>query len=111
MEIKGKVVSILEVQTGEGKKGTWRKGGFVIETEGQYPKNIAIDLFNDILDKCPKVGDVVTSHLNIESREFNGKWYTNISAWKLEGNSANTQSTQGAPAPITGGAEPDDLPF
>lgn len=111
MEIKGKVVNILEIVTGEGKNGQWKKGGFVIQTEGQYPKDIAIDLFNDVLDKCPKVGEVITAHVNIESREFNGKWYTNIGAWKLEGNSANPQSTQETQAPITGGAEPDDLPF
>ncbi len=109
MEIKGKVVSILDVQTGEGKNGTWKKGGYVIETEGQYPKQIAIDLFNDKLDSCPKVGEVVTSHINIESREFNGKYYTNVSAWKIEGSA----STNDVPAQqnIGAGAEPDDLPF
>lgn len=84
LEIKAKVVSILEVQTGESAKGTWNKGGYVIETNDKYPKKIAIDLFNDRLDDCPKVGEIVTSHLNVESREFNGKWYTNISAWKID---------------------------
>jgi hypothetical protein len=84
MELKAKVVSILEVQTGEGKNGEWKKGGYVVETDGDYPKKVAIDLFNDKLDNCPKVGDIVTSHLNIESREFNGKWYTNVGAWRID---------------------------
>lgn len=85
MNVKGKVVSILEVVTGEGKNGLWTKGGYVIETlDDKYPKKIAIDLFNDNLDNIPSVGEVVTSHLNIESREFNSKWYTNVGAWKID---------------------------
>jgi len=110
LSIKGKVVAILEVATGEGKNGTWKKGGYVIETEGQYPKTVAIELFNDTLENhCPKVGEVVTSHLNITSREYNGKWYSNVGAWKVEKSDASNDAPP--QQNIGGGAEPDDLPF
>ena len=83
MEIKGKVISVGPVQKGQGKKGEWQKQIFVIETEGQYPKQAAITLWND------KVGSVtfdetVTASIDIESKEFNGKWYTEVKAWKVD---------------------------
>jgi hypothetical protein len=110
MEIKGKVVSILEVQTGTSAKGEWRKGGYVIETlDDKYPKKIAIDLFNDNLDDCPTVGEVVKSYINIESREYNGKYYTNIGAWKIEKEGATQENNENTP--VNSGEETDDLPF
>ena len=83
MEIKGKVTHILEPVTGTSAKGDWKKQTFVIlEDKEQYPKSIAIDAFNKDLEF--KVGDVINVSINIESREYQGKWYTNVGMWKSE---------------------------
>ena len=84
MEVSGKIIHVLETLTGTNKEGKeWTKQGFVIEEiEGEYPKKIAIDAFNK--DFSLVEGSIVTVSVNIESREYNGKWYTNVSAWKID---------------------------
>ena len=114
MEIKGKITHVLETQTGEGQKGTWVKQNYVlIETEGSYPKLIAFDAFNK--DFNLKVGDIVNVSINIESREYKDKWYTNISAWKVDviGNDANIpeQKISAPPPPDDYDGGINDLPF
>jgi len=53
MEIKGKIIAILPMQTGEGKNGTWKSLDAVIETDGQYPKKVVFNLFGDKIDTYP----------------------------------------------------------
>ena len=84
MEIKGKVTSVGAVQKGQGKKGEWQKQTVVVETEGQYPKNVALTLWNDKVGSAT-YGEAITASIDIESREFNGKWYTEVKAWKIDG--------------------------
>lgn len=83
--VKGKVVQILPQQIGESANGSWKKQEFVIETEGTYPKNICILGFKDMADQVAKLnnGEEVEVFVNIESREYNSKWYTDIKAWKI----------------------------
>ena len=115
MELKGKLIQLLPEQTGKGKNGEWRKQEAVIETQEQYPRKICVTFMKDNIQKIQSfaIGDIVTVHINIESREFNGKWYTNISGWKIEGQKVEAQST---PAPMPTDAEPipeggDGLPL
>lgn len=87
MQVEGTIIQVSEPVTGSTKKGgTWAKQDFVIETGGQYKKNIALSLWGD--DKIQKYdlekGLKITAHLDIESREHNGRWYTDIKAWKIE---------------------------
>jgi len=85
MEIKGKVIQILPEQTGEGKNGKWRKNRFVIETQDQYPKKIAIDVWGDKWDNFQvAVGEEINVGFDVESREWQGKWFTDVKAWKVE---------------------------
>lgn len=85
MEIKGKVVKVLQKQTGEGKNGTWVKRSFIIETEGQYPKKVQISSFGDKLNvELIKEGNYLNVSIELESREYNGRWYTDVRAWKIE---------------------------
>ncbi len=93
MEISGKIIAVLPQATGQGKNGMWRSQDYVLETSTsgeQYPRKVCFNLFNDKIDKYPlAIDDVVTVSFDIESREYNGRWYTSIKAWKIEKNAVN----------------------
>ncbi|PKP27731.1 MAG: hypothetical protein CVU02_02790 [Bacteroidetes bacterium HGW-Bacteroidetes-19] len=87
MEISGKLIQKLPLQSGVGKTGTsWQKQEFVIETIETYPKKICANLWGDKADilQSINIGDQVVMSFHVESREYNGKWYTDVKAWKLE---------------------------
>lgn len=93
MEITGRIIQILELTSGEGRNGSWKKQSFILETEGQYPKKVCITLFGDKIDKNPiSVGELVTASIEIDSREFNGRWYTDVRAWRVAKGSGNEYS-------------------
>jgi len=83
MEITGKIIKVLPMQSGAGKNGEWKKQEFIIETPGDYSKKVCIEAMNAMADTVFSIGETVTCHINIESREFNGKWYTTAKLWKL----------------------------
>lgn len=96
MNISGKVVQVLPIQTGTSKAGNpWQKQEFVLEQGGQYPRKVCISLFGDNVAKIPQVGQDVMVSVDIDSREFNGRWYTEIKAWNI----THTGAQQTAPAP------------
>ena len=114
MEVKGVITQILPTETGQGKNGEWKKGGFILQQEGKYPKDVSIGLWGDKLDEFKHgVGECVSVSINIESREYNGKWFTNIQAWKID--SDNGVTNQEPAMPSGDGQIPDnasdDLPF
>lgn len=95
LTITGEVIDVLEEQSGQGKNGTWRKQQFIMETPGQYPKQVCVIQWGDNIDKfAVKKGETVTAHIDLQSREFNGRWYTDVKAWKI----ARDQQGAGAPA-------------
>ena len=113
MELKGKVIQLLPPQTGMGKKGQWKKQEFIVETQTQYPKKVCLSVWGDKIDQFKiSEGDIVNISVDLESREYNGRWYTEARAWKIEKVGSNVQSAD----PI--GDEPfaasstsvDDLP-
>lgn len=87
LEIEGKVVMLLPEQSGtSGKTGKeWRKQGFVIETQEQYPKKAVFNVWNDTVDAVKQLasGTKVKVSFRIESREYNERWYTDLTAWKI----------------------------
>lgn len=120
MEITGKIINILPEETGQGKNGPWKKQSFIIETQEQFPKKVCIVNWGDKVDlKSNGINTVVTVSINVESREFNGKWYTDVKAWRMiKADSGKTSST--TPEYIPPEAEPsfeseegpvNDLPF
>lgn len=126
MNISGKVVQVLPIQTGTSKAGNpWQKQEFILEQGGQYPRKVCISLFGDNVAKIPQVGQDVMVSVDIDSREFNGRWYTEIKAWNVvqagaqqaapapqqvaTAPAAAPAQPQPAPAPQAGVA--DDLPF
>ncbi|UBM60846.1 DUF3127 domain-containing protein [Marinilongibacter aquaticus] len=115
MEISGNIIQVLPLQTGEGRNGAWKKQDFVIETEGQYPKKVCVSMWGDKIDaSLIQVGQSVTASIDIESREYNGRWYTDVRAWKIDGqggmNNAPDAGMGNAEIPASLEGE-DDLPF
>ncbi|MBO6522954.1 MAG: DUF3127 domain-containing protein [Balneolaceae bacterium] len=124
MDIKltGNVVQILKEQGGQGKNGPWRKRDFILEIPGKYPKKVCITQWGDNIDQQPvSEGAQVTVSIDIQSREHNGNWYTDVKAWKVEaGTGEQNAAIQSPPPPSTEGFEldtrefddiDDDLPF
>lgn len=99
MEITGKLIQKLPVQSGQRNDGTsWSKAEFVFETIDQYPKKICANLWGDrarALDQFQE-GSLITVSFDLESREYNGRWYTDVKAWKVD--PATPAAATGAPA-------------
>ena len=108
LNISGIVLNILPLQSGTSKAGNqWQKQDFILETGGQYPRKVCICLFGDNVTKFPlQVGQSVTASVDIESREVNARWYTDIRAWNVVYNGHQ----QGAPAPTPVATAPTAQP-
>ena len=114
MEISGKVINILPLQSGSGKNGTWKKQDFVIETMAQIPRKVCFSLWGDKIDQYSlKEGDEAEVSFDLESREYNGRWYTEAKAWKVV-KKGPAQSAPPEEEPLPGYYEmpaEDGLPF
>ena len=88
MELEGRIVRKLNVQTGTSARGSWSKQEFIFEyQEGNYPSQVCMNVWGD--DKVKELGryrdgDKVKISFNLSSREYNGRWYTDVRAWKIE---------------------------
>ena len=117
LQITGRVAQVLNEQSGEGRNGPWRKQEFILETEGDYPKQVCIVQWGDNIDRFGiQVGEVLTAHIDIQSREYNGRWYTDVKAWKVErpqaGDAPPPSLDEPWPeAPPMGSPQDDGLPF
>lgn len=102
MEITGKIIVAMDPVGGTSKAGNvWKKRDYVLETQETYPRKVAFNFFGDRVDQFPlEVGQLVTISFDIESREWQGRWYTDIRAWKAE------PAGQGAPAAAPMGSAP-----
>ena len=88
LELEGRIVRKLNVQTGTSARGAWSKQEFVFEyQEGNFPTQVCMNVWGDDkvkeLDKY-QVGDKVKVSFNLSSREYNGRWYTDVRAWRIE---------------------------
>lgn len=114
LQVKGKLIQKLAIETGEGRNGKWEKQQFIIETDEQFPKKICIVLWGDKVSMLEKVteGDILNVSINVESREYNSRWYTDIKAWRID-KEADEGSTVPMPSepPADLGLPDDDLPF
>ncbi|OAV66000.1 hypothetical protein Barb4_03100 [Bacteroidales bacterium Barb4] len=104
LKITGKVIALQEQSGVSNKTGnTWKKQEFVVETQGQYPKKVCFQLFGEerIAQAAIQTGNEVTVSFDINSREYQGRWFTNIDAWKVEHTAAS--SARPTPPPATSG--------
>lgn len=120
-------MAVIPAQEGVSRAGNeWKKQEYVIETEDQFPKKVCFQIFgaDKIAQANVQQGENVRVSFDIESREFNGRWYTNINAWKVERADAwreNTAETVQPSGPVypqfddapesPPPAPSDDLPF
>ena len=129
MEVKGKIIQKFDLQSGTSKAGNpWKKQNYLLETLESYPKKIYFDFFGDRADQFPlEVGDMINLSFDIECREYQGRYYTDIRGWKAEKIDANAPATStppvndappAAPVPPAPAADitfeqtqEDDLPF
>ena len=111
MDIKGKIIQKMDPVGGVSKAGNqWKKQEYVLETLDSYPKKVKFDFFGDRADQYPlEVGDVITLSYDIESREFNGRWYTDIRGFKAMKEDPNMAAAAPAPYPPAAG-EPAPAP-
>lgn len=88
MEISGKIIQVLPEQGGVGKTSgkEWKMQAYVLETQEQYPRKVHFEVFGEDRIKANpcQLDDVVTVSFDLESREFNGRWYTSVRAWKIQ---------------------------
>ena len=96
MQLTAKLIQLLPLQTGTGKNGQWKKQDIIVETEGQYPKKVCVSIWGDkINENLLKEGTQLSISFDVESREYNGRWYTDVKAWKVE--PAGAATTDKAP--------------
>ena len=87
MDIVGKIIQVLPLQEGVSKTGNpWKVQSYVLETQEQYPRKVCFEIFGEerIKNNPCNIDDLVTVSFDIESREFNGRWYTSIRAWRVQ---------------------------
>jgi hypothetical protein len=125
LELTGKLLQKLSVQSGQSAKGAWSKQEFIIETQENYPRKVCMSVWG--ADKVNELssfvdGEVIRVSFNVESRPFNDRWYTDVRAWRIE----RTSTPDAPPSPLTAhsasysdpvslgvdnSSDIDDLPF
>ena len=124
MEVSGKIIQVLPEQGGVGKTSgkEWKLQAYVLETQEQYPKKVHFEVFGEDRIKANpcQLDDIVTVSFDIESREFNGRWYTSVRAWRIQQGIVEAAAAPVAAAPqanvatfdaAAGMDETTDLPF
>lgn len=126
MELAGRVIAVLEPKGGTSRNGNeWKVQEYVIETHDQYPRRMCFDVFGD--DKIKQfniqVGEELNVSFDIDAREWQGRWFNSIRAWKVERVAAPQMGApesapeapfppaSAAPADFAATDEKDDLPF
>ena len=126
LELEGRIAQKMNLQSGTTARGAWSKQEFIFEyQEGNYPTKVVMHVWGD--DKVKElekyqVNDKVKVSFNLSSREYNGRWYTDVRVWRIEPAQAGTpvQSSYQAPMPpaapmptVDDMSEPadEDLPF
>lgn len=119
LRITGKITKVLPLESGQTKAGTdWQKQSFIVTTDAQYNNIYCFEVFGnekvENFNKYNKVNDNVTVEFNVNCNEYNNKFYTTLSAWKISKTDVNntpikysTYESESLPV----GADDSDLPF
>lgn len=112
MEISGTIIEIIPEKSGTSARGPWRKQEYVLETQADFPKKICFFVWGEKIDEFAiRQGQQLRVDVDLESREFNGRWYTDVKAWRvapLQQQQDSAPPSYEQPPPF----EPDDsIPF
>lgn len=85
MEIQGKVIAVLPERSGVSARGEWKSQTYVIETQEQYPKKMAFDVFgaDRIANFGIQFGEVINVSFDIDAHEYQGRYFNQIRAWNV----------------------------
>lgn len=127
MEFEGIVYKILPVTRGTSSRGEWQRQDVVFEVPSEFSRKICVTFFNKESDVAKlREGAAYTVSVNVESREYNGRWFTEARAWRITRKAAQQPQPQAPvadglppmdafasdePAATSSSAEVDDLPF
>ena len=125
MELTGKIIAVLPERSGVSARtgSEWKMASYVLETMEQYPRKMVFEIFgSDRIAQCNiQLGEVLTVSFDIDAREYQGRWFNSIRAWKVDRNTMPEGAAPqdfvppfppaGAPADFSAGDEKDDLPF
>ncbi|MBO5875497.1 MAG: DUF3127 domain-containing protein [Alistipes sp.] len=127
MEFEGVVYRILPPTSGTSARGEWKRQEVVFELPQEFSRKICVTFFNKESDVAQlREGMTCTVSVNVESREFNGRWYTDVKAWRVQPKVAEAPAAAETSMPempsmppfseepsyaATPAAEVDDLPF
>lgn len=86
MDFEGKVIQFLGETSGTSKAGNpWKKKEWVVETFGQFPRKVKVQCFGERSDALNlEPGKDYILSVDLESREFNGRWYTDVSVFRAQ---------------------------
>lgn len=101
MEIQGKIIAALPEKSGVSARGEWKSQTYVIETQGQYPKKLAFDVFgaDRITQFNLQVGDIATVFFDFDAHEYNGRWFNSVRAFNVEKSGQQVQQPTPQPTP------------
>lgn len=114
MEIQGKIIAALPERSGVSARGEWKSQTYVIETQGQYPKKLAFDVFgaDRITQFNLQVGDIATVFFDFDAHEYNGRWFNSVRAFNVEkiGQQTTQQPTTQPTANVANPQAPQQAP-
>ena len=120
MEISGKIIEILPLREGEGKNGPWKRQDYILEVPGNFQTRVCVSVWGNRIDEMAlQMGEEVNLNIVIESREYNGRWYTDVKALGVNRSGRSTaapakdfgENVPPPPTVFTESGESDDLPF
>lgn len=125
MEFEGIVYKILPAQQGTSARGEWQRQEVIFDLPSEFSRKVCVTFFNKPSDVAKlREGAAYTVSINVESREYNGRWFTDVRAWRIQPQEAGQSAATPAPAaqdsaPLeepryaasSAPTEVDDLPF
>jgi hypothetical protein len=108
LEIKGKIIAVLEQEKGTSAKGEWVKQTAVLQYGEKYPKKVPFEMWKDNIVPL-QIGQDVTLVFDIDGREWNGKWFTTVNAYKVVVSGQAQLPPPVAVPPIGSGLPPSDI--
>lgn len=130
MEFEGIVLKKLPATSGVSARGEWQRQDVIFEMPQEFNRKVCVTFFNRPTDADSlREGQAYIVSVNVESREFNGKWYTDVRAWRVQPKQVEAAAADAMPdmppfgdepaysapaapsAPVAPMNEVDDLPF